>query len=107
MPRPIWDELEQFVDSDDFATIVTLQMQDGRERVFPAIYDDPYLNAQLGEYEVDTARPRLNCMEQHVVGVTRGDRVIIGDYTFDILSAPQADGTGFAMLQLAPSDFGQ
>lgn len=104
---PIWDDLEQFVDTGDFACVVTLHLQDGRTRVFPAIYDEPYLNAQIGEYEADTSRPRINTLASHVVGVTRGDTVTIGSKLFDVLSSPHEDGTGFAVLELAPADFGE
>lgn len=104
MPTPAWDEIEQFVDPDDFAVPCTLRMQNGVVRTFPGIFDDPYLNAQLGEYEVDTRLPRVNCLERYVVGVSRGDRLDVDGKRFDVLSAPHADGTGFASLELAPAE---
>lgn len=56
-----WENLDIFLDTDDFAIRATLRLQDGRERVVRAIFDDPYLNAELGEYELDTTQPRLTC----------------------------------------------
>lgn len=105
MPTPSWDDLDAFVSPDDFAVPIVLTMQSGTVRNFPGIYDDPYLNAQLGEYEADTTRPRVTCKEAHVVGVTRGDSLTVAGKAFDVLSAPHVDGTGFAWLELAPVDF--
>ena len=97
MPLP-WDDLDAFL--TDFAVPVTLHAG-GTDRVIKAIYDDPYLNAQIGEYEADTSRPRLTCKESDVAGVVRGDTVIVEGTTYDVLSSPQGDGTGMAMLDLA------
>jgi hypothetical protein len=99
MPTPAWDDLDAFL--GDFAVPVVLTMQDGATRTFPAIFDDPYLNAQIGEYEADTSRPRLTCKESDVIGVSRGDSVTIAGRVYDVLTGGQADGTGMAMLDLA------
>lgn len=101
MPTPAWDDLDAFVNTDDFAVLATVTLQDGTARSVPGIFDDPYLNAQLGEYELDTSRPRLTCKEADVIGVLRGDRVDIGGKTYDVLTSAQADGTGMAVLELA------
>lgn len=105
MPTPAWDDLDAFVSTDDFAIPITLTLQSGEVRTFPGIFDDPYLNAQLGEYEADISRPRVACRESHVAGVTRGDTLTLDGRTFDVLTAPHADGTGFASLELAPRAF--
>jgi len=105
MPSPSWDDLDVFVAPEDFGVPVVLTMQSGAVRNFSGIFDDPYLNAQLGEYEADTFRPRVTCKESDVSGVTRGDMVVVDGKTFDVLSAPHIDGTGFAWLELAPTDF--
>lgn len=104
MTGPAWDDVEQFVNLDDFAVTVTLRLQDGVVRTFPGIFDEPYLNAQLGEYEVDTSRPRVTCKAEYVVGVTRLDRVDVVGRKFDVLTSPHFDGTGLAILELAPAD---
>jgi len=101
MPKASWEDLDVFLNTDEFAVPVTLQLQDKTERQINAIFDDPYLNAELGEYEFDTNRPRLTCKESDLAGVTRGDKVVIGSITYDVLSGPQSDGTGLAMLELA------
>ena len=101
MPRPAWEDLDTFLNADEFATPVTLRLQSGEVRQITAIFDDPYLNAELGEYELDTNRPRLTCKESDVLGATRGDLVEIDGKTYDVLTGAQPDGTGMAMLELA------
>ncbi len=101
MPTPAWDDLSTFLSVDDFAVEATLTRQDGDARVVIGIFDEPYLNAQLGEYEMDTSRPRFTCKESDVVGVLRGDMVHINGRVYDVLSSAQPDGTGMAVLELA------
>jgi len=101
MPRHAWEDLDVFFSPDEFGTTVVLRLQSGVERQFNAVFDDPYLNAELGEYELDTNRPRLTCKESDVLGVTRGDVVEIDGKTYDVLTGPQPDGTGLAMLEMA------
>lgn len=101
MPKPAWDDLDAFLDGDEFAVKATIRLQEGGTRVVLGIFDDPYLNAQLGEYELDTARPRFTCKEADVIGVQRGDLVDIDGRTYDVLTGAQPDGTGMALLDLA------
>ena len=101
MPTPAWDDLDAFLSADEFAVRATIRLQDGGARVVLGIFDDPYLNAQLGEYEVDTTRPRFTCKESDVIGVLRGDMVDIDGRTYDVLASAQPDGTGMATLEMA------
>ncbi len=101
MPTPAWDDLNTFLSVDDFAVEATVTRLDGDTRVVIGIFDDPYLNAQLGEYELDTSRPRFTCKESDVIGVLRGDMVEINGRSYDVLSSAQPDGTGMAVLELA------
>ena len=63
-----------------------------------AIFDEPYLNAELGEYELDTNQPRLTCKWKNVQDVARGD---VGGRPYDVVTNAQPDGTGMALLALA------
>ena len=101
MPARDWEDLTAFLQTDEFADTVVVTLQDGRTLSVVGIFDDPYLNAQLGEYELDTTRPRLTCRAGDVVEVGRGDTVTIDGETFDVMTSPQPDGTGMAVLDLA------
>lgn len=101
MPAVDWEDLNAFLSIDEFASQATIAMQDGSTRSVVGIFDDPFLNAELGEYELDTTRPRLTCKAQDVAGVQRGDEVTIDGEAFDVLTWPQGDGEGLAVLQMA------
>ena len=101
---PSWENLDVFLQLDDvggFGTTATLQFTDGSERSVKGILDEPYLNAQLGEYEVDDVQPRFTCKAADVVGVKRRDCFLLGDgRKFFVMGFPQQDGTGMAVLKL-------
>lgn len=107
MPKPAWEDLSVFLQTQDFADTAAIQRQApiGGGDVpevdhVDGIFDDPYMDAQTGEYQMDTREPRFWCQESHVAGVRRGDTAVIDGRTFDIMSEPQSDGTGMAMLKL-------
>jgi len=102
MPAPDWENLDDFLDAEEFAVQAVIELQDATSRTVTGIYDDPYLNAELGEYDMDTSRPRFTCKETDVQGVTRGDTISIDGTVMDIMTSPQPDGTGVALLDLAP-----
>ena len=101
MPALDWEDLSVFLDEDEFASPVTLTRADGTELSFPAIFEDPYLDAQTGEYNMDTNRPRAWCRLADVPGVEPGDICVIGGTKYDVMTRPQSDGAGMAMLDLA------
>lgn len=101
MPAPEWEDLDAFLDEGEFATTVTVTREDGLALAFSGIYEDQYLDAQLGEYRMDSERPRVWCKQADVPGVSRGDTCVVGGATYDVMTAPQGDGTGMAMLDLA------
>ncbi len=102
---PSWENLDVFLQTDSlggFAITAILQFEDGSEdKSIAGIFDEPYLNAQLGEYEVDDAQPRFTCKSADVLGVKRGDYLVLADgQKFFVMSYPQQDGTGMAVLKL-------
>lgn len=104
MRGPSWENLDDFLQLDSnggFATPAVIQFQDGGTRTISVIFDDPYLNAQLGEYEADTSEPRISGKETDLAGVRRGDVVTVAGETFDVMTSPQADGTGWALVTMA------
>lgn len=101
MPAPEWEDLDDFLDEEEFAVAVIVMREDGTELSFSGIFEDQYLDAQLGEYRMDTERPRVWCKQVDVPGVQRGDTCTVAGTTYDVLTEPQPDGTGMAMLDLA------
>lgn len=107
MPAPSWENLDDFFDVDTnggFAFPAVLQFQEGGTRTINAIFDDPYFNAQIGEYEADTSSPRLTAKESDLAGLLRGDVITVAGETFDVLDSPEQDGTGTAVIRLARQD---
>lgn len=101
MPGLDFEDVSEFFDCDEFAVEATISRDDGVRISVAGIFDDPYLNAEIGEYELDTSSPRLLVDERAVSDVRRGDRVLIGTEVYDIMTAPQSDGSGMATLRLA------
>ncbi|CAG2144438.1 hypothetical protein LMG31506_03005 [Cupriavidus yeoncheonensis] len=102
MPHPAWDNPADFISLDDFAVQAEIQFQAGGTRTVAAIFDDPYMDAKLGEYDMDTSAPRITCVEADLAGVKRGDAVVIAGKTYGVTRYPQPDGNGHAVLELAP-----
>jgi hypothetical protein len=100
MPAPVWDDLNIFVDPDDFAVVAVLTLS-GSSRNVKCIYDDPYMNALLGEYDWDGSKPRITAKETDLVGVTRTTPVFVNGKQYYSLTNPQQDGTGMAVLTLS------
>lgn len=105
MPFP--EDLDQFLREDHFATPCELRLQGGSVRRVRAIYDEPFLDADTGEYRFETSAPRLNGKAADFAGMVRGDSVVLdpdgaAPREFDVMGAPQIDGTGWAVLRLAP-----
>ena len=105
MRGPSWENLDDFLQGDDdggFAQSAVVTFQDGTTRTIQnVLFDDPYLNAQLGEYEADTSEPRISGKEVDPAGISRYDRVSVAGETFDVIASPEADGTGWALVRLA------
>lgn len=107
MRGPSWENLDDFLQTDDdggFAQAAVIQFQAGGTRTISVLFDDPYLNAQLGEYEADTSEPRISGKETDLAGVRRGDVVTVAGETFDVMTSPQPDGTGWALVTMARQD---
>jgi hypothetical protein len=114
MPTPDWDNLGDFLDTDEFAVVARITPQVGPARFVNGIFDDKYLNAITGEYEADSSCPRFECKMADVAGLRRGDtwqqwdakaQQPVGD-AYALLTEPQPDGTGMAKLEMARDDAG-
>ena len=104
MPKPSWENLDVFLQTDSnggFAVIATVRFENSSERKITGIFDEPYLNAQLGEYDFDDSKPRFTCKEVDTLDVKRGDFLQFDDgRRFYVMGYPQPDGTGMVCLDL-------
>ena len=99
-----FEDLNDFLDADEFADVADVLDPEGVPVAtgILGIFDDPYLNAELGEYDMDTSRPRFGCkLADLPAGVARGHQLEINGELFSVLTEPEKDGTGWAQLDLA------
>lgn len=101
---PFADDLDQFLQADEFAHACELRLAGGVVRQVRGIFDEPFLDADLGEYRLETSQPRLLGKEADFQGAMRGDTIVIDGRIFNIMSSPQIDGTGMATLRLSPAE---
>lgn len=107
---PVWDDLSQFVDTDDYAVVAEITLKDGTTRAINVIFDNPAAVPAAGEYKQDDMNIRMTGIETEMVGIKRGDAVVIKHKaaegtlqtvgSYGILTNPQPDGTGMASVSL-------
>lgn len=101
MAQALWENLDAFLRVAEFATVATISRDGVELRQVAGIFDDPYLNAELGEYDMDTTHPRLTCKWSDISDVVRGDVVRLDGRDFDVITNAQPDGTGMGLLSMA------
>lgn len=102
MPAPIFDDLKGFLNVDEFATPAVLVMGEERREIV-GIFDLVPLDVSIGASDFDASGPRFTTASEHVSDVTRGHRIEIADEVYSALGHPQHDGTGMAVIRLAPA----
>lgn len=102
--KPAWDDLDDFIIADDFASLATITLKDGTvlENV-AGLLDEPGLAAALGSFQQDTTRPTFTCKAADVVRVRRGDLLLLEGRAYDAHKSPHQDGHGLATIELEPS----
>jgi hypothetical protein len=106
MPAPAWENLDDFLREDDFAFPAVINLQAGGQVSLSGIFDDPSAIGRLGQAHVlEDVRPTFMGREDLMQPARRGDTITItfpaGPQTFDVLTGPQPDGTGMAVMDLA------
>ena len=109
MPAPAWEDLDAFLQLDDFA--VTAQHRAGGAgpaRPIVGIFEDPVEavrsgggggSRRRGEYEIDSAVPTFRCKAADVAEVARLDTLTVDGRVWDVLSVA-TDGAGMATVSL-------
>lgn len=101
--HPSWDDLDDFLDADDFASQVTFTLADGTVLDFLGQFDEPGITANLGTFEQDTTRPTLHCKYSDVVRVRRGDAAVIEGKNYEAHKSALQTGDGMAIVYLEPA----
>jgi hypothetical protein len=105
VPNPAWDNLDDFLSLQDFA----LQAQFTSAATPPAyapftcnvIFDEPFMDAKLGEYVMDAMEPRCTCKQSDVANVKKYDTVVIAGISLYLTHDPLPDGVGMAVVKMA------
>jgi hypothetical protein len=64
------------------------------------IFDNSFVDVNIGETAMDTTAPRLTCKHSDVNGVPREAEVFVQGRRYSVVQI-QPDGTGFAIVHLA------
>ncbi len=102
MPAPAWEDLDDFLSTDDFATtakfsragVVTVPRAVG-------LFDDPTFNAQTGEYDIGASMPRFTGKAADLAGIKRNDDCEIDGVAYVVDHDARADGTGMMTVELS------
>lgn len=97
---PAWDDLDAFLELDDFAVEAVIQPASGPSRTVTGLFDDPVASAHLGDYERDQVRPTFMGKLSDFVGIHARDTLTLAGVTYDVLKEPKGDGNGMATLEL-------
>jgi hypothetical protein len=102
MPAPAWENLADFLSTDDFAVLATFTRAGGQVIAdVPGIFDDPVMNVEAGEYDVAASMPRFTCAHARVAMLKKNDATTIDGVAYLLDHDPYPDGTGMAVLQLS------
>lgn len=105
MPSPAWEDLDAFFDVDDFATTATFTDDNGQaSQPVRCIFDDPYLDKQLGEYSATEGDPRITCKADDVIGVKKHHECTIASMPgrkYQVIHDPKFDGTGTCVVYMS------
>lgn len=64
------------------------------------VFDNSFVDANIGETVMDTTAPRLTCLYEDVKGVPREAMVTVRGVAYSVVQT-QPDGTGLAIVHLA------
>lgn len=99
MPAPFWEDLDEFIDEDEFGVAAYFTPLEGGDPFkVVGIFDDAYSNPRLGhDYEMDTQKPSLICKESDAVNVKRSMVCTIETREY-IVSTVEPEGAGLVRV---------
>lgn len=94
------EDLDLFLETDDFASVLTLFPGEAGEVAINGIFDREYFAAEVGsEVDVVSAQPMIRCRDVDVSAVVQGSGVKVGSVDYHVVDI-QPDGTGITDLIL-------
>jgi hypothetical protein len=101
MSAPAWEDLDEFLDEDEFAipAYFTPLAENSEPFRVVGIFDDAYTKPRIGEYEMDTQKPRFICKETDAVNIHRSMQCVIAGENY-LVSTVQQEGAGLAHVML-------
>ncbi|MGY0328935.1 head-tail joining protein [Xylella fastidiosa subsp. multiplex] len=103
MHHPSWDDLDPFLETDDFAVTAQLHSEtSGRVHQCTIVFDATYIDADIGDYRMNAPEPCFTCKETDVMHFKKHDYARIQNRHYRLTHDPQPDGTGMALVRLAP-----
>ncbi|UYM14260.1 head-tail joining protein [Endozoicomonas euniceicola] len=94
-----WEDLDDFLNDDEFAAVAFFHTAQGEKRVH-GIFDNAFLLAETGEVDIETTQPRFTCKASDTGLIERGQDVDIEGEPFSVLTV-EPDGTGLAVVVLS------
>jgi len=102
VPAYAWENPVDFLSTDEFAFTATFSRGGNvLAKDVPGIFDDPTLNAESGEYDMNSSAPRFTCAYDRVRMLKKNDEVVIDGATYLLDHDPHSDGTGFAQIVMS------
>ncbi|WP_322009229.1 hypothetical protein [Paraburkholderia sp. J12] len=102
--QPSWDDLDAFLDPDEFASLATITLANGTVLESVAgVFEEPGMFATLGTFEQDTTRPTFTCKWSDVTRMRRGDSLVVEGGNYEAHKTPMRTGDGMAVVYLEPS----
>ncbi len=92
--------LKEFAEDED----IVFEWEDNGQQMTKSlrgIFDDSFVDANLGETVLDTTQPRVTCAAADAECVPREAMTTIKGKAYSVSKPPQPDGTGLAIIQLA------
>ena len=92
--------MKEFAEDDELVFEWTTGDDETETLTCRGIFDNSFVDANIGETVLDTTAPRLTCIADEVEDVPREATVTVRGKTYSVTQI-QPDGTGFAIVQLA------
>lgn len=99
MPALAWENLREFLNTDDFAFLATVE----GGRTFPVIIDEEYQRETMGGFVMTSASPTLVAKEKDLAGMKKRHRITVAGVDYWLTDDPEPDGTGMATAPLSRS----